>query len=397
MDMSPSLKPYTPLFIALLLLILLISASASYWVNTYVGLILALGATTFLHTWSAKMARLAGTSRSAMLEAEQQEKRERFKQLMGQLGQLLEREHTFLHSQLLDMNGVQQDAVETLERAFSNIQSLLRSQQENIGHILAFEEDDAQMSMEQFAHDTSGMLDSFVKTTVTISTETMELVDKVSAIDQKMPQVMKALKEIDSIAEQTNLLALNAAIEAARAGEAGRGFAVVADEVRALSNRSTGFSNDIQSQLNQIDAAIKALNKQIGSVAATDMTYILKAKSEVEAAINHLAKKAESDKVTTVQIDEIASSLVDASNTAVRGLQFGDISRQAIEYQQERLRLLEPLVSVLQSLSAERGAIEGSTLELVEKAVVSAENSISQYRHNPVSATSMGRGEVELF
>ncbi|MDO3382769.1 methyl-accepting chemotaxis protein [Gilvimarinus algae] len=225
----------------------------------------------------------------------------------------------------------------------------------------------------------------------------MELVDKVSAIDQKMPQVMKALKEIDSIAEQTNLLALNAAIEAARAGEAGRGFAVVADEVRALSNRSTGFSNDIQSQLNQIDAAIKALNKQIGSVAATDMTYILKAKSEVEAAINHLAKKAESDKVTTVQIDEIASSLVDASNTAVRGLQFGDISRQAIEYQQERLRLLEPLVSVLQSLSAERGAIEGSTLELVEKAVVSAENSISQYRHNPVSATSMGRGEVELF
>ena len=89
------------------------------------------------------------------------------------------------------------------------------------------------------------------------------------ALETSSGQIMAASDVIHGVAEQTNLLALNATIEAARAGEAGRGFAVVASEVKELAHQSGGNAETITRTLGEVRAQITAAARRVAEITAS--------------------------------------------------------------------------------------------------------------------------------
>lgn len=291
------------------------------------------------------------------------------------------------------IKGTQDDAVGTLASSFDALQELVRIQASTIQTLIkADETGDALYSekMRIFADNTSETLDKFIKSTADMSASSMALLDQVTQIYESVPEVLKAVKDIDSIADQTNLLALNAAIEAARAGEHGRGFAVVADEVRSLSNRSSEFSDQIQAKLKAMSVQIEGLTGEVGRLASYDVSYVIDAKRDINEALNSIIYKAESDARVTSGLEQVAQDLDSSLSSAIRGLQFGDINGQNLAFTQGEIIYIRDQI---RDLDLEK---IGDASEHINEHVVAIKER-KRDSHNPVSATSMDAGDVDLF
>jgi len=185
-----------------------------------------------------------------------------------------------------------------------------------------------------------------------IAERVKESAQTVESLGARSDQIGEIVGTIEDIADQTNLLALNAAIEAARAGEQGRGFAVVADEVRALAERTTKATKEIGAMIKAIqmetkgavtsmEEGVKAVEKGTADASRSGhaLQEILEQANAVTMQINQIATAAEEQTATTNEITNNIQQITEVVHETAKGSQesasaANQLSRLAEELQQ---------------------------------------------------------------
>ncbi|MBM6619485.1 methyl-accepting chemotaxis protein [Bacillus sp. RD4P76] len=191
-----------------------------------------------------------------------------------------------------------------------------------------------------------------------IQTSVKETSDIITNLGDLSTEISNILSLITSIAEQTNLLALNAAIEAARAGEQGKGFAVVADEVRKLAEESRSSADQIASMISEIQSETKKAIKSMQSgqekvsegIGYTNsvteaFTDIQSTNEQVNSKVTDVASAIQ--EMTSVS-SNVLTAITEVSELAKEGATFSQSSSAA---NQEQLATMEEIAASAQSLS----------------------------------------------
>jgi len=323
--------------------------------------------------------------------------------LLGELRSFVSNEIEGTRSEVNRTRELIREAVAKLGVSFD---SMMRRSKEQSGAVsrIVDRSDGGGVDVQRFAHQAASRMTQLVEALEEVSGQSSATVGQIDQMAQHLDGIFALLEDVKSIADQTNLLALNAAIEAARAGEAGRGFAVVADEVRNLSERSTAFNEQIRKLAYNSKEAIHKVRETVSTMASRDLDRSRGAKEESAAMLRQVDQIQRTLSDGMREIQGAGSAMEHHVGEAVRSLQFEDIATQALGAalaHMERLSAINREAVGLQELLNKAG--EGNEQELLA-ALRRLSARIREFRgewerppHKPVSQQSMNEGEIELF
>ncbi|MGE4554119.1 MAG: methyl-accepting chemotaxis protein, partial [Desulfovibrionaceae bacterium] len=209
-----------------------------------------------------------------------------------------------------------------------------------------------------------------------VSDSARKLSDEVAQLDSHAEEIGRIIGVINDIADQTNLLALNAAIEAARAGEAGRGFAVVADEVRKLAEKTMTATKEVEQAIRTIQdrsrTAVESMERtgrqvdqstELSNKAGEALRTIMTSIEDMTARVSQIATAAEEQSASTEQINRSIEEIAQVASEADEGAgQTAAATRDLAELAQELLGVAQGFLGEEQSTSrlrASSGSMRG--------------------------------------
>jgi methyl-accepting chemotaxis protein len=195
-----------------------------------------------------------------------------------------------------------------------------------------------------------------------VKTSVEKAAGQVMELNATTADITRFVQTVSQIAEQTNLLALNAAIEAARAGEAGRGFAVVADEVRKLAEQSARAADDIVQMTGVVTSRVQSSTRAMES-SATQVAEIERVSRELDEAFTTISAAAEKARLAARGVRAAAESNAESVTTAAASV--AHIARTAEGHaaaaQEVNASTEEQSAACQEMTSASTMLLEGST------------------------------------
>ena len=275
------------------------------------------------------------------------------------------------------------DATARLNRSFDALHAAAAAQREALQQVAtAFYDQNGGRS---FASTTEQLMRQFVDEIVRVSRDSVRIIDQLADLSAQVGSIVGCADAIDGLARETRFIAFNARIETHRAGEAGRTFKVVADEVKRLANASSTLSNQIRQSVSECNQQLATLNKTSTGLASHDLSRALDSHKGLSGAIGKL------DSVNT-ELDAMLQTVANSVAEAVRALQFEDMVAQILSATMQRVEKMgDASIRALQIM--ERGKNGDRIAPLSE--VVAQVRSLSD--RIAVQQSTVDQGTIELF
>ena len=347
--------------------------------------------------WLLSLRRVSSPTPKTEAPKKREETNPDLNNLVNKLCSITSKEVSYAKQETSNARNAISNAISGLTNSFTDLHNQAQQQENILKSVIGDDETDDEncsnkVNINQFASETSNLIEHMIHLLVSVSKESMTTVYRIDDMVEQMDGIFQLLENVKSLSEQTNLLALNAAIEAARAGDAGRGFAVVADEVRHLSVQSSQLNSEIGKQIHIAKNAIALVRETVGGMAARDMNETISAKERVHDLLD---KITEMDKFFTEQINIASKSsqqLNSAMGQSVRELQFEDHAQQTLE------KVEKSLSGILNCTSAHNAEVtDVSQFSESINRMISQFEQLEQDKANWADTRRQKQDDIELF
>ena len=278
--------------------------------------------------------------------------------LLGQWASLAEVQQRVLHSMRNEVtmtSGFVETHADAIGTRFRELAGAARNQTDRVGSLVALagviEVDGEEVPLSGVTGLLTETLNDIVAKIIFLSRNAMSMVFAMDNVTKDLAAIERCINDVDKINKQTNMLALNAMIEATRAGEAGVAFRVVANEVQEVSKAVRGLAQTMRTEVGTIAQGIRDGHTILQELATVDMSPNIMAKDKLDQLVAALLQRDQTTELVVKDISRKAEEISTDISGLITEMQFQDRARQRLEH------VVDTLAVVADSLKE----LEGTT------------------------------------